>query len=414
MYLLKIGGEGLINNLKQDYISIWWNTFSIFDNVGGTVSLAEKIRNEKRIERFRKNLFKTLKQVSDNADQKILKIQILNQIKDMESSLSSYDTSLIDFFIENGYGNITEKFISQVKEFDAHVDVYDIFQAIRNVWIMNSIQLLYDMEVKLTPSIFAYSMLYPYSDNYLDDSNISIIDKMEFNNRFRCWLMGETEYPLNNREQQIYNLVKMIEEEFDREIYPEVFESLLAIHKAQEQSLMQQKEDTLPYERDILGISFEKGGTSVLADAYLVRGNLEVTEASFMFCYGIILQIIDDLQDLEEDSKNKHMTLFSQLQNRYELDRLINKLINLINNFFDKEDIYISNKAITLKKVIRDCSYIMIFEAVSKNKGYFSKEYINRIESQSLVRLSYLKKVKKKFQRTFSSEDIIKICTVLA
>ena len=63
------------------------------------------------------------------------------------------------------------------------MEVYDIFQAIRNVWIMNSIQILYNMEVKLTPSIFAYSMLYPYSDNYLDDANISVGEKVEFNKK---------------------------------------------------------------------------------------------------------------------------------------------------------------------------------------------------------------------------------------
>ena len=39
---------------------------------------------------------------------------------------------------------------------------------------------------------------------------------------------------------------------------------------------------------------------------------------------------------------------------------------------------------------------------------------VKLLEDEAIVRFSYLKKVKKKFQRTFSEEDIIKICKVLS
>lgn len=404
----------MIKELKDKYLSLWWETSTEYE-IKDKVSLREKLKNEKRVEKFRKNLFTILKQVpEDIVNQEIWRNEIFNQIKLMESNLSNYDVSLIEFFVKNNYGSVTDAFIKKVSLFDPNMDVYDIFQAIRNVWIMNSIQILYDMEVKITPSIFAYSMLYPYSDNYLDDASITFKEKVEFNNRFRRWLLGERDNPLNPMEEHILNLVKMIEGEFDRKDYPEVFESLLAIHKAQGQSLLQQRQITLPYEKDIIGISFEKGGTSVLADAYLVRGSLSEIEASFMFSYGVLLQIIDDLQDVEEDYNNNHMTIFSQLENKYSLDRLVNKLMNFINGIFNTESYYNPEKANTLKKVIKDCSYIMILEAISKNKKRFSSEYFRAVESSSIVRFSYLKKVKKKFQQNFSSEDIIKICSILA
>ena len=410
------GGDSLkIDNLKDRYLSIWWDTSADIHKIGEGVSFVQKLRNERKIEYFRKKLFTTLKQIPvEDVNKEKWRKQVIAQIKEMESNLSNYGISIIDFFIDSGYGNITEEFIKEVKEFDSKMDIYDIFQAIRNVWIMNSIQILLDMEVKLTPSIFAYSMLYPYSDNYLDDPNILIEEKIKFNKKFEKWLLGEKDNPLNIMEENIYNLVKRIESEFDRSIYPEVFDSLLAIHKAQEQSLIQQKERTLPYEKDIIGISFEKGGTSVLADAYLVRGILETNEANFMFSYGIILQLIDDLQDVDDDFGNCHMTIFSQLASKYPFERLINKLINYVNNLFEYETNFISENALTLKRVIKDCCYIMILEAISKNKDRFSKEYLKQIEGPSIVRFSYLKKIKKTFQKTFSSEDIIKICNLLA
>lgn len=404
----------MIKSLTEKCLSIWWNISSDLPTIGEKVSYLDKIKNERKIEKFRKELFHKLKVIpKDEKEEEVFRSELFKQIKSMEGELSNYEYSIIDFFVENGYPKITEDFIDKVKEFDPGMDVYDIFQAIRNVWIMNSIQILYNMEVKLTPSIFAYSMLYPYSDNYLDNSTISIKEKIEFNERFRKWLLGEKIDPLNSMEQHIYDLVKMIEGEFDRKEYPKVFESLLGIHSAQVQSLLQQKEKTLPFEKDIIGITFEKGGTSVLADAYLVRGELNMEEAQFMFSYGVLLQIIDDLQDIEEDLDNVHMTMFSQLVGKYDVDKLINKLINFIENFFYNDSTFNSDKAKKLNKIIENCSKIMIFEAISKNKKRFSREYISEIEHSSLVRLSYLKKVEKKFKKSFSSEDIIRISKIL-
>lgn len=404
----------MIKRLIDGCLSKWWGTSSTLPKIGDKVPYLDKIKNERKIEGFRKELFKVLELVPENEkEEEALKNKLFSQIKLMESELSNYEDSLIDFFIENGYPKVTEDFIDRVKKFDPEMDVYDIFQAIRNVWIMNSIQILYDMEVKLTPSIFAYSMLYPYSDNYLDDSNISTGDKIEFNERFRKWLLGDKVDPINSMEQHIYDLVKMIEGEFDRKEYPEVFHSLLGIHSGQVKSLLQQKEKTMPFEKDIIGITFEKGGASVLADAYLVRGKLNIEEAEFMFSYGVLLQIIDDLQDVEEDLENLHMTIFSQLAEKHDIDPLVNKLMNFIDGFFHSETTFNSDKANKLKRVIEDCSKIMIFEAISKNKKRFSDDYIKEIEGLSIVRLSYLKKVEKKFKKSFSSEDIIRIAKIL-
>lgn len=405
----------MIDDLKYRALSQWWDVSSQLKKQMKTVSLTEKINNEKIIEAFRINLFNTLKQITETSvAQENWKENIIGQVKDLESRLSGYHLGIVDFFIENNYGGVTDEFIQQVREFDSKMDTYDMFQAIRNVWIMNSIQILYDMDVRLTPSIFAYSMLYPYSDNYLDDAGIPKQEKLEFNSRFRNWLLGENKEPVNDIEKHIYNLVKKIEGEFNRDTNIRVYESLLAIHKAQSLSLTQQRQKTLPYEKDILGISFEKGGTSVLADAYLVRGGLSEEERQFMFSYGVFLQIIDDLQDVEDDYNNQHMTILSQLSHEYKLDNLINKLMNFIDDLFNNETCFNSRRSVKLKQVIKDCSYIMILEAVSKNKKRFTEEYIRNIEDVSIVRFSYLNRIKKKFQKTFTSEDILKIAKILS
>ena len=50
-------------------------------------------------------------------------------------------------------------------------------------------------------------------------------------------------------------------------------------------------------EQALLNFSIAKGGASVLTDACLVRGSLTDDEAKFMFAYGVVLQLMDDVQD---------------------------------------------------------------------------------------------------------------------
>lgn len=60
----------------------------------------------------------------------------------------------------------------------------------------NALQLLFGKEVYYSKANFAYSMLYPYTDNYLDNTNIDKNDKILFNN----WLeKGSWENTLNLR-----------------------------------------------------------------------------------------------------------------------------------------------------------------------------------------------------------------------
>ena len=50
-------------------------------------------------------------------------------------------------------------------------------------------------DMGITSSILGYSLLYPYSDNYLDRADISAEEKLRFSERFRDRLRGEGSQP---------------------------------------------------------------------------------------------------------------------------------------------------------------------------------------------------------------------------
>jgi hypothetical protein len=191
----------------------------------------------------------------------------------------------------------------------------------------------------------------------------------------------------------------MIEGQYPRDEYKQVFDSILCIQNGQIKSLSQQDTEKDLDEESAIAISAEKGGTSVLADAYLVCGDLDEGMFEFAFGFGFILQLIDDLQDVDEDLKNGHMTVFSRQAGKCRLDDKVNKLIAFTKSAIGFEKTGKSPYVNDIKKLIVDNCILMMFEAVSKNRKYFTRKYIRFIGSRSNLSFSFFKNAKKKINR---------------
>lgn len=295
----------------------------------------------------------------------------------------------------------TQEFARQARAFDPAIAVEDIGQALRNVWIMNSIQMLLGLPVRLTPAVFAYSMLYPYTDNYLDDPQVSGAAKEAFCRDLGRRLAGNEVLPRDARQRDVFRLVETIESQFPRGSFPEVFLSLQAIHRGQVKSLAQQGRDLSPYESDLLGISIEKGGSSVLADGYLTAGRLTREEADFLFGYGVFLQLLDDLQDAAANQKAGHLTVFSQISGRWPLDRLASRLFWLIRRVLASSPRFAGPACAAVNDLIeRNCTALLV-SAVADNQGLFSRPYVRALEARWPLDFAALRKLRKRGRKRY-------------
>ena len=102
------------------------------------------------------------------------------------------------------------------RQFDPSLGMADIIQACRNAWTACGLQPLLGERVGITPSILGYSLLYPYSDNYLDREDISAEAKLHFSERFRNRLCGERLSAQDDREAALWALVRLIEDQYPR------------------------------------------------------------------------------------------------------------------------------------------------------------------------------------------------------
>lgn len=302
--------------------------------------------------------------------------------------------------LDKGFCEVTSDFMTKSREYDKDFKMDDMFQSLRNVWIANCIQMLMERKVELTPSIFAYSMLYPYTDNFLDALMVSDASKERLNARFRSRLAGETAEAGSSLESSIFGLVGMVEEEFDRKSTPMVYESLLGIQTAQEKSLLQSTRKS-GNSTDVVDISIEKGGCSVLADGCLIKGRLTPEEASFVFGFGVMLQFIDDLQDASDDRNRGHITIFSGKHDESSIEKCTNKLINFTVNVLGEDSCFNSPVAKETKRLIRSSILFLLYGAVACNSVMYSRDYLRMLEEHSPLSFGYLRRFYKKIGREY-------------
>jgi len=206
----------------------------------------------------------------------------------------------------------TKSFIDAAREFDPSLTDGDIHQALRNLWVFNSIQLFLERPVRVTASSFAYSLTYPYSDNCLDAVGHNGLDVEEFLIWLSQRLHGVAGATSDGTARKLSRLIHMIEDEYPRPEYPDVHQSLIAIHAAQMRSLHLRRNGNGADERALMPVTIEKGGTSVLADGFLAAGSLNAEESDMIFAYGVLLQLIDDLQDMDEDRRLGYSSPFTR------------------------------------------------------------------------------------------------------
>lgn len=391
--------EWLVSHASETYEKCGEPDFNGFRKV----IFFEKLRNEREIKKLSERLIQKMEPFrgkdfesltpSENDE---LKRTITSYILELDERKLFFDKPFLGFFLDKGYMESAEDFLDEVKLEDSDLKPEEVFQAIRNVWIMNSLQLFWGIPLRMTPSVYAYSMLYPYTDNFLDSTLVSREDKARFNERLTRVIQGESIESSDPHESRVFELIGKIGTEFHRDSYPSVYESIGLIQKAQIESMKQDKKKAMTSD-EIIPISLFKGGASVLADAFLVKGELDEEEMSFAFGYGAFLQLLDDLQDAETDRKDGHQTIFSIGDRSSDFDARLKKLISFIFKVNEEAVGDDSTKAL-MKDVIRTCTLMMVMEVVGREPGIVTKGFYRELESYSKVRLTFFTEYEKQMR----------------
>ena len=369
--------------LKSDFKELWQVASESAPSFGKEYDATDKRRHESDLE----ELIALMKDGDVRSEE-----DLTRQLQHLKSSVRSMVVRSVDAdrrsetdAILNEFSDAGDEYVRQAKEFDPTLKMEDLFQALRNLWILNSMQIGLGLAVGVNRSGLAYSLLYPYTDNYLDDPKIKAEEKWMFSRKFRDRLSGIAAPVSSVLESRTWDLVEMIESEYPRVLYPDVYRSLLAIHAGQDKSISQHESSEYVVRADLLRISIEKGGSSVLTDAYLAKGFLTADEAKFSFGYGVFLQLIDDLQDVREDIDHGHHTLFTETASRGALDGIAVRLHRFVDEVLDSCIPEANPRLETLTALVRQSCRVLILESIARYPELYSTQFIAYAERYSPV-----------------------------
>lgn len=388
-----------VQNYIRHFIQIWESSpehIPVFDK---HYSSADKKAHENNYEKFQQKIRELQTRKNIQQFKKEPDTSFFPMFKAFLETVFDFEKNHLKLILSNEFKNVSKDFFYRARAFGPELSPENIYQGIRNVWIMNGIQLMMNVPVKITPSVFAYSMIYPYSDNLLDSTEISAAEKQRFSERFNRRLHGEKVVPANFEEKQLFKLVDYFEEEYGREYFPEVYHSLYAIQNGQTNSLDLINQTQIDEEK-IISICFEKGGASVLADGYLVAGKLTPEQEQALFGYGVYLQLLDDIQDVKEDANATTSTMFSCLKN-LELAAFVNKTIHFGRTALNEMKCFTGTENEHFLDLMNKSIETMIIESVGLNPEWYPRSYLNEMEQFSPLHFEFVrqKRAQSKSQR---------------
>jgi hypothetical protein len=375
-----LAGPGFTDRLNkacQDFLTLWDRTSPVPPELGPKVGLWQQHSNARAASRLIDEIASEIARLPDDESERHQwRERVRARLQSFGNDRLGWPDGYRRLLFGDGFYESSVSFARAARAFDPGVTVEQLGQALRNVWIGNSLQMLLDRPVKMRPGLFAYSMLYPVTDNWLDDTRVSRDVKRSFNLRFGERLAGHQVNPVSEQEAAVCRLVSQIEDDLPREHFPDVYASLLAIHGGQTRSLDQHDTGSCRLtDRELLFISFEKGGSSVLADLYLVAPEPEPLEEQFAFGYGVFLQLLDDLQDVEPDLAAGHETLFTRAADVGLLDNLTARLAHFIAEVLAISARFQGPEYADRIDLIRRNSYALLVGSISEQPRRFSRRF---------------------------------------
>jgi hypothetical protein len=396
----ELGLRARVAALRDEQVRLWGDTPPMMPTLGPPVGWLGHLSNERAARRLVDVLAAEIERLPDGErERRAWRERVRERLQSFGEKRLCWPAGYRRLLLADAFFAASVAFAREARAFDPDLPVESLGQALRNVWIGNSLQMRLGLPVVLGPGLFAYSMLYPLTDNLLDDPALDGHAKKAFNRRFGMRLAGLPVRPAGAREAAVFALVTRIEAQFPRDMVPEVHESLLAIHEGQVRSLEQQADPHLS-DPDILAISFEKGGTSVLADIYLVGGEVRPDDGRFAFGYGTFLQLLDDLQDVAADLEAGHQTIFTRAAQRGMLDEPTARLGGFIDRVLDAEPLASVEEGDRRDLIRRNCRMLLV-GAVAEQPRRFSRGFRHAIERQWPFSFAAMRRLRRRGERRF-------------
>ncbi len=241
----------------------------------------------------------------------------------------------------------------------------------------------------------AIALLHPVTDEVIDSGNFdpALMQKIS------DLLDGKKPVASTAYEKLVFHFVDSIFEAYPKEEHPLLAWAMKKLHHLQLQSVKQREGMTTA---DLLKTSFYKGGLATLIAGYLSgESRMSNAQQTFFFKSGCAFQLLDDLADIKEDTKDKIETMWTRaLREKGSIEEPLFRLLQTERVFEDEmartsdgtpglekvKAIYPAGFKATLVKSLNKNEDVRVKRAIGQVAPYFSVSpaTLGRLYNQAL------------------------------
>lgn len=376
------------------------------------ISAGQKNKNMEKTQKTFERIYRYLDKFPMNfIPNSIIKRKFSNYFQELLEYTVPYDFSNFAKMLKHGFLDVSIDFYAKSRQFDDQLSIDEIYQSLRNIWVLSILKVFDQQKVSLNRANLSFSLLYPYSDNFLDDPNISSSKKYRFNKEFQELVFGHQTNQPTTLPEKIIQLVENLHQEIPIKEYPKFYQEVQALFHAQGSSISQQIDSFDESPELPLLISANKGATVVYANQELIKKNsISENLRDLLYVYGMIFQLVDDLEDLQEDRQENLVTYFTLLETSELLDQRVDNLKALLQsvNVAAKKKL-IFPESNWLFTQVESIAFLLIDLACIQNPDSFSVSYLEKLEASYPIRFQDLTKVFDQILDLLTIEELDKV-----
>jgi hypothetical protein len=133
----------------------------------------------------------------------------------------------------------------------------------------------------------------------------------------------------------------------------------------------------------------------VLADGYLVAGTLTAAQREWIFGFGVLTQLMDDLEDLPHDLAENVLTIFSQAAQQQPLDTVTNRTFHLGAQILGQLGELSRADLAPFKELIARSVTLLVIDSAGRAARLYPQRYLQELETHAPFRFAALRQRRK-------------------
>jgi len=133
--------QSVVQRFVEQFAQLWWESDAHVPQLGATYLEQDKLCREVHLEQFLHTLESAQEHESLRGGERSgTEETLLSACRTFLESALDFEDDYVDIILSRSFTEVTRDFVKTARRFDPSMDPKGVYQACRNVWVMNGLQ----------------------------------------------------------------------------------------------------------------------------------------------------------------------------------------------------------------------------------------------------------------------------------